>query len=98
MLKSWIEAMRLRTLPVSRAGVIGGCGCAAYYDKFSAVPALLCLFFALFAQIASNFANEYFDFKNGLDKKGREGFRRKGERTLRWRRGFRKSHPRTTGY
>lgn len=76
MLKSWIEAMRLRTLPVSLAGVIGGCGCAAYYDKFSAVPALLCLFFALFAQIASNFANEYFDFKNGLDKKGREGFRR----------------------
>ncbi len=28
------------------------------------------------AQIASNFANEYYDFRNGLDRKGREGFRR----------------------
>lgn len=74
--KSWVEAMRLRTLPVSLAGVVAGCGCAAYYDKFSIVPAILCLLFALFSQIASNFANEYFDFKNGLDKKGRAGFRR----------------------
>ena len=37
---------------------------------------MLCLTFAVLAQIASNFANEYFDFKNGIDKKGREGFRR----------------------
>ena len=28
------------------------------------------------AQIVSNFGNEYFDYRNGLDKKGREGFRR----------------------
>lgn len=75
-MKKWIEAMRLRTLPVSIAGVMAGCGCATYFERFSIVPALLCLLFALFAQIASNFANEYFDFKNGLDKKGRDGFRR----------------------
>jgi 1,4-dihydroxy-2-naphthoate octaprenyltransferase len=30
----------------------------------------------MLAQIASNFGNEYYDFKNGVDKKGREGFRR----------------------
>lgn len=76
MIKSWIEAMRLRTLPVSVAGVIAGCGCAILLDSFKVVPALLCLTFAVLAQIASNFANEYFDFKNGIDKKGREGFRR----------------------
>lgn len=76
MIKKWIEAMRLRTLPVSLSGVIAGCGCATFYGKFSVIPAILCLLFALFAQIASNFANEYFDFKNGFDKKGREGFRR----------------------
>ncbi len=74
--KCWIEAMRLRTLPVSVAGVIAGTGCAIYGGNFSLIPALLAFIFAVLAQIASNFANEYFDFKNGLDKKGREGFRR----------------------
>lgn len=76
MIKNWIEAMRLRTLPVSMAGVLAGCGCALWQDGFSIVPALLCLLFALSAQIASNFGNEYYDYKNGMDRKGREGFRR----------------------
>ena len=76
MLRHWIEAMRLRTLPVSVAGVIAGTGCAIMVDSFRAVPALLCLIFAILAQIAANFGNEYYDFKNGIDKKGRVGFRR----------------------
>lgn len=75
-MRKWIEAMRLRTLPVSIAGVLAGCGCAVWQNGFSFVPALLCLLFALSAQIASNFGNEYYDFKNGVDRKGREGFRR----------------------
>ena len=72
----WIEAMRLRTLPVSVSGVVAGTVCAILDDSFKMVPALLCLLFAVLAQIASNFANEYYDFKNGIDKKGRAGFRR----------------------
>ena len=76
MIRKWIEAMRLRTLPVSIAGVLAGCGCAIWQGSFSPTPALLCLLFALSAQIASNFGNEYYDFKNGVDRKGREGFRR----------------------
>ena len=75
-MKPWIEAMRLRTLPVSAAGVLAGCAVALAYDNFNWLPALICLIFALAAQIVSNFANEYFDFKNGLDHKGRQGFRR----------------------
>lgn len=76
MVRAWIEAMRLRTLPVSVAGVIAGCACAIILDSFAAVPALLCLAFAVLAQIAANFGNEYYDYKNGIDKKGRAGFRR----------------------
>ncbi len=76
MIKSWVEAMRLRTLPVSVAGVLAGIGCAIQLDSFKIVPALLCLLFAVLAQIASNFGNEYYDFKNGIDKKGRTGFKR----------------------
>lgn len=74
---AWIEAMRLRTLPVSLAGVMAGIALAWYYaGDIKWIPAVLCFVFALLAQIASNFANEYFDFKDGLDKKGREGPRR----------------------
>ena len=76
MIRKWIEAMRLRTLPVSVAGVIAGTGCAIMLDSFRGVPALACLVFAILAQIAANFGNEYYDFKNGIDRKGRAGFRR----------------------
>ena len=75
-MKKWIEAMRLRTLPVSLAGVICGTACALLQGSFNAVVTLLCVLFAGLAQIASNFGNEYYDYKNGIDKKGREGFRR----------------------
>ena len=76
MIRHWVEAMRLRTLPVSVAGVIAGTGCAVLLGSFRAAPALLCLLFAMLAQVASNFGNEYYDFKNGIDSKGRTGFRR----------------------
>ncbi len=68
--------MRLRTLPVSLAGVIAGCGYAAHSGSFRLIPAALCFAVAFLAQIASNFANEYFDYRNGLDRPGREGPRR----------------------
>ena len=68
--------MRLRTLPVSLAGVIMAWGFNFLNDNFNFIPAILCLLFALLAQISSNFANEYYDFKSGLDRKGREGPRR----------------------
>lgn len=76
MIKCWIEAMRLRTLPVSLAGVIMAWGFNSLNNNFNITPAILCLLFALLAQISSNFANEYYDFKAGLDRKGREGPRR----------------------
>ena len=43
MIRKWIEAMRLRTLPVSVAGVIAGTGCAIMLDSFKAAPALAAL-------------------------------------------------------
>ncbi len=68
--------MRLRTLPVSVAGVLAACGYAVGDDCFDWLPALLCLLFAVLCQIASNFANEYFDYRAGRDRVGREGPRR----------------------
>lgn len=68
--------MRLRTLPVSLSGVVMGTALAWWADRFRWMPALLCLLFALLAQVASNFANEYYDYLRGTDKKGRVGPRR----------------------
>lgn len=76
MLKCWLRAMRLHTLPVSSAGVLIACCYALQHDAFQWLPAVLCFLFAVLAQITSNFANEYFDFVKGSDKKGRDGFRR----------------------
>ena len=74
MKSPWIEAMRLRTLPVSMAGVIAAVG----YAALSPAPkqwvwAGVAMIFALLAQIASNFANEYFDYRAGIDSAGRQG-------------------------
>jgi 1,4-dihydroxy-2-naphthoate octaprenyltransferase len=75
--KVWVEAMRLRTLPVSVAGVLFAWGLTLLADRhLQPAPAILCLAFAILAQIASNFANEYFDFRAGLDRVGRDGPRR----------------------
>ncbi len=75
-LKIWLECFRLRTLPVSLSGVIIAIGLAAWHTCFKWTPALLCLAFALLAQIVSNMANEYFDYLKGTDKPGRVGPRR----------------------
>ena len=61
-IKAWIEAMRLRTLPVSVAGVFTAVGFNLWADTFCWWQAALCLAFAVLAQVASNFANEYYDF------------------------------------
>ena len=74
--KIWLEAMRLRTLPVSISGVLMAIAITVWQGRFKWIPAMLCLVFAVMAQVASNFANEYYDYKKGTDKKGRVGPRR----------------------
>ncbi len=76
VLKYWLEAMRLRTLPVSVAGVIMACGFSVADGTFKPAVAAICLVFAVLCQIASNFANEYYDFKAARDRRGRQGPRR----------------------
>ena len=76
MVKDWISAARPRTLPASASPVIAASAYAFYAGTFRWVPAVLCLLFALLAQVASNMANDYFDYVRGSDKAGREGPRR----------------------
>ena len=76
MVKDWISAARPRTLPASASPVIAASAYAFYAGTFRWVPAVLCLLFALLAQVASNMANDYFDYVKGSDKAGRVGPRR----------------------
>lgn len=66
----------MRTLPVAIAGIVTALGYNLLNDNVNTVPLILCLTFALLCQIASNYANEYFDYKAGRDRQGREGPRR----------------------
>lgn len=76
MVKDWISAARPRTLPASVSPVIAASAYAFYAGTFRWIPAVLCLLFALLAQVASNMANDYFDYVKGSDKAGRVGPRR----------------------
>lgn len=71
--RAWLEAARPRTLPASLSPVLLACALAYRDGAFQWVPALLCVGVALLAQIASNFANDYFDFKKGADGADRLG-------------------------
>lgn len=69
----FMTEVRPKTLTASASPVIIASALAYRDGVFNLVPALLCLGVALFAQTASNFANDYFDFKNGMDGAGRLG-------------------------
>lgn len=74
--KRWIMAARIHTLPAAASPVIVG-SAMAYRDGIFAVgPATLALFGALLIQIATNFANDYFDARKGVDSRERHGFTR----------------------
>ncbi|MDL2281789.1 1,4-dihydroxy-2-naphthoate polyprenyltransferase [Parabacteroides sp. OttesenSCG-928-G06] len=70
---AWVEAARPRTLFASVSPVMVGAAFAWHLGQFKVVPAMLCLLVALLAQIASNFANDYFDFQKGADRDDRLG-------------------------
>ena len=69
----WWLAIRPKTLPVSIAGVITGWSVVLLEGKFSVWPAITCLFTAMFLQIASNLANDVFDYERGTDTSERVG-------------------------
>lgn len=71
--KALFLAARPRTLPAALSPVLLGSACAAVAGKFALVPAICAALFALFAQIASNLANDYGDFKKGADTEARIG-------------------------
>lgn len=69
----WIEAARPRTVLLSLSGVMMGGFLAATAPLFYPVPIALAALTAVLLQILSNLANDYGDFKKGLDNSNRTG-------------------------
>lgn len=69
----WWVAARPRTLPVAVGPVAVGTAVAAGEGEARALPALAALAGALLLQIASNLANDLFDFEKGADADDRIG-------------------------
>lgn len=69
----WLLAARPKTLPACIAPVIMGAAMAWADGVFHAPAALAAALGALFIQIGTNFANDYFDFVKGTDTAERVG-------------------------
>lgn len=71
--KIWVEALRLRTLPLSIAGILTGSMCAKLDGFWSWSIFILALSTTLIFQILSNLANDLGDSLKGADNSGRIG-------------------------
>lgn len=71
--KNWIEAFRLRTLPLALSSIGLGSFLAAFERKMRWDVLILAALTTIFLQVLSNLANDYGDFRHGADHAEREG-------------------------
>jgi 1,4-dihydroxy-2-naphthoate octaprenyltransferase len=71
--QAWVLAARPKTLPAAAAPVLVGSALAWRLGGFRLLPALAALVGALLIQVATNLANDYFDFLKGADTDHRVG-------------------------
>lgn len=72
-IKVWLQAFRLRTLPLALSCIGMGAFLAADAAAFRWSVFVLCVATTIFLQILSNLANDYGDTVNGADNEHREG-------------------------
>ena len=75
-MKHWIQAARLRTLPLSVSGILVGSSYAFYKGFENNLLFILAILTTLSLQILSNFANDYGDGIKGTDNENRIGPKR----------------------
>ena len=73
MLKHWISAFRLRTLPLALSTILMGNALAINQSQFSYQIFVLCIVVTVLLQILSNLANDYGDGIKGTDNNQRLG-------------------------
>ncbi len=72
-MKKWLEAFRLRTLPLALASIGMGAFLAAASGHFDWAVFGLCALTTIFLQVLSNLANDYGDSIHGADSAERTG-------------------------
>lgn len=72
-INAWVLAARPKTLPAAASPVLVGTAISVHEGSFRTLPFLACLLGAFLLQIASNFANDVFDFEKGADTDERLG-------------------------
>ncbi len=72
LLKTWLRAARLRTLPLSFSGILIG-SAFAINENFNYFIFLSCLVITVLFQVISNFANDLGDAIKGVDDHTRIG-------------------------
>ncbi len=79
---AWIQAIRLRTLPLAASGSFIAAGFAALHGVFR--PGVFALMFvvSMLLQVIANFADDYGDLSHGLDDDTRIGPRRGMQRGI----------------
>jgi 1,4-dihydroxy-2-naphthoate octaprenyltransferase len=75
-MKHWIQAARLRTLPLSLSGIILGGFLAEKNGSFNGLIFLFSVLTTIGFQVLSNFANDYGDGVKGTDNENRVGPKR----------------------
>ncbi len=75
-MKHWIQAARVRTLPLSVSGILLGCFYAMSQGIFNWKIVIFALSTTLGLQVLSNFANDYGDGIKGTDNEDRVGPKR----------------------
>ncbi len=73
MIKSWIKAFRLRTLPLSMSGIILGSFIAKKEGFWDTEIFTFAMLTTLFFQVLSNLANDLGDSQKGTDNENRVG-------------------------
>lgn len=79
---AWIQAARLRTLPLAASGSFIAAGIAAHFGMFRAEVFALMFVVSILLQVIANFADDYGDLAHGLDDETRVGPRRGMQRGI----------------
>jgi 1,4-dihydroxy-2-naphthoate octaprenyltransferase len=73
VIRIWVMAARLRTLPAAVAPVLVGTALAGTEDRFRVGAFIAALLGAIFSQVGTNLSNDYSDARRGADTEDRLG-------------------------